>query len=211
MTCIGGGGQGRGAVHQFGFCFPGCLQVNPIYGSSPLSSGGLALKTSELGIPLTSGGASLFLFAAFAYKPLQRALGVAAMTRGALRLSAPLAMAMPAASLLAPDKAAVLGALVVVCLLRSALGTSVFTSSAIMVNAAAPPGQLGAVNGFGSSIVALLRGLGPALGGWLWSATLALGVPCHQYVTYAVVAAGLLATSFLYSDALAPPGDRSRR
>lgn len=181
-------------------------EVNPIYASSPVASGGLALRTNELGVPLTCGGISLFLFAMLAYKPIQRRLGVKPLTRWALRLSVPIALLVPAVSALPPYKLLVLVALSVIFLLRSVLGTSVFTSSAIMVNISAPPGQLGAVNGFGSSIVALLRGVGPGLGGWLWSATLAIGVPYHQYISYAVVAVGLLGTSYYYTDILSLPG-----
>jgi hypothetical protein len=48
--------------------------------------------------------------------------------------------------------------------------------------------QLGEVNGIGQTIAALVRGLGPAMGGLLWSACLALHMPGQQFAPFAAVA-----------------------
>ena len=112
-------------------------------------------------------------------------------------------MTFPLVSLLMPDhKHAALVMLSVTLVLRATTGTSVSTSAAMITNMSSPKGQLGEVNGFGMTMMALMRALGPAIGGFVWSTTLQLNIPQHQFVTYGLVAAGAFATSFLYRPAV---------
>lgn len=53
--------------------------------------------------------------------------------------------------------------------LRGAAAVTVFTNAMMLVNAAAPPGQLGEVNGVGQAVGAFVRGFGPELIGLIWS------------------------------------------
>jgi len=50
----------------------------------------------------------------------------------------------------------------------------------------------------GQTLASFVRGVGPALGGVLWAASLELHVPGHQFVVFAVIAAQSLATWLLY-------------
>ncbi len=60
----------------------------------------------------------------------------------------------------------------------------------VLVNKAAPAGQLGAVNGAGQMLASAVRGAGPALCGVLWAASLGMRVPWHQFLPFALVSAG---------------------
>lgn len=53
--------------------------------------------------------------------------------------------------------------------LRGAAAVTVFTNAMMLVNAAAPAGQLGEVNGVGQAVGAFVRGFGPELIGLIWS------------------------------------------
>lgn len=75
---------------------------------------------------------------------------------------------------------------------------SAFTGAIIMVNAAPSPDQLGDVNGVGQTLAAFVRGIGPALGGILWAASLGLHVPGHQFLTFAVIALVAVGNWFLF-------------
>ncbi len=75
---------------------------------------------------------------------------------------------------------------------------SAFTGSIIAVNAAPSPAQLGSVNGVGQTLAALVRGLGPALGGVLWSVSLGLHSAGQQFLTFAMIAGVAAATWVLY-------------
>lgn len=75
---------------------------------------------------------------------------------------------------------------------------SAFTGSIIAVNAAPAQEQLGAVNGVGQTLAALVRGVGPALGGILWAASLGLHARGQQFVTFVIIAAVAAGTIVLY-------------
>lgn len=64
----------------------------------------------------------------------------------------------------------------------------------LQINAAAPPGVTGAVNGAGQAISAGARAFGPFLGGLAWSLSIGAGFPGHQFLVFA----GLAIIAFLY-------------
>ena len=66
------------------------------------------------------------------------------------------------------------------------------------MNAGAPPGQLGVVNGVGQAVGALVRGAAPLLAGLEWALFLALGGRGHQFGAWACVAATALLGVALY-------------
>ena len=54
--------------------------------------------------------------------------------------------------------------------------------SPAQINAAGPPGAAGAVNGAGQAVSALMRAIGPTIGGFSWSASISLHMPGQQYL-----------------------------
>jgi hypothetical protein len=57
----------------------------------------------------------------------------------------------------------------------------------------------GAINGVGQTLASFVRGAGPALGGGLWSATVASGLPESQFVVFCFVSAIAIGGNVLYS------------
>lgn len=126
----------------------------------------------------------------------------------------PMALMVPACTLLGgaavPTQAGMLAAMAV----KAIAATNVFTACLILVNAAAPPGSLGAVNGAGQSLASLARALGPALGGlsWAWSHEVAGSLPAwlpHQFLPFLAVAAMAWATLPVYWGVHVPDADGS--
>lgn len=79
-----------------------------------------------------------------------------------------------------------------------------YVRSMIMVNRAAPAGQMGEVNGAGQALASLVRGAGPALAGLEWSAAvrsaaLAGAANGAQYAPFAAIAAMSLLGILLYA------------
>lgn len=68
----------------------------------------------------------------------------------------------------------------------------------VLVNTSAPRHDMGAVNGLGQTVAALVRALGPALAGVMWAASLALPFQGHQYVPFLALACAALLTQGLY-------------
>lgn len=59
--------------------------------------------------------------------------------------------------------------------------------SPAQINAAGPPGAAGAVNGAGQAVSALMRAIGPTIGGFSWSASISLHMPGQQYLVRTTV------------------------
>ena len=68
-----------------------------------------------------------------------------------------------------------------------------------MVNSAAPRDAMGAVNGFGQGLASFVRAAGPALGGLMWGLSTTVKAPAHQFLPFACVAVGFVATQMLYA------------
>lgn len=180
-------------------------EVTPIFASAAVAQGGLGFSPSQLAPSLSFGGLVLVPWALLGYPPLSKKLGVVRVLRLGLWHTAPLAILTPASSLFAgaqlPSQALMFAALG----FKAIAATNAFTSCLILVNAAAPEGSLGKVNGVGQSIASLVRAAGPALGGlaWAWSLQLA-ALPAwpawlpHQYLPFVLVALLAMGTDLVY-------------
>ena len=174
------------------------MQVVPIYASAPPADGGLGFSTTQLGLPLAVSGMAVLTFAALACKRVQRCFGIQRLARLGLYLSVPVWLVIPAASLVMPSTKGAMGILSLALTFKSVAGVSTFTSSMVMVNVASPPKQLGAVNGMGQSVAAFVRGVGPAIGGLLWSLSLGTGLPYHQFMVFAGLSVASIFASLIY-------------
>jgi hypothetical protein len=70
--------------------------------------------------------------------------------------------------------------------------------------ACAPQEQLGAVNGVGQTLAAFVRGVGPALGGVLWAASLELQQAGQQFLTFTIIALLAFGTWLLFRQVALP-------
>ncbi|GLC73711.1 hypothetical protein PLESTF_001411000 [Pleodorina starrii] len=165
-------------------------EVFPIFASAPLTSGGLGMREDQIAPPLMFFGAVLMPYSLYGYPPLQRVVGTLRLTRAGLAASVVTCLMIPAvADIRTASRVAaqvfLYGAMVVKAFAQS----SAFTGSIIAVNAAPSPAQLGAVNGVGQTLAALVRGVGPALGGLLWAVSLGLHSAGQQFLTFGLIAA----------------------
>jgi hypothetical protein len=79
----------------------------------------------------------------------------------------------------------------------------------IMVNNSATHETLGIVNGIGQASASLVRGIGPALGGWLWQVSLksGFGFPFDYHFVFVMLAV-LSVLSWLQSFTIPSSVDR---
>jgi hypothetical protein len=59
-------------------------------------------------------------------------------------------------------------------------------------------GQVGRVNGVGQALASLVRALGPAMGGSLWSLSVATAVPGSPFIVFGVVSVSSIAGYCMY-------------
>eukprot|EP00873_Tetraselmis_striata_P027647 jgi/Tetstr1/447911/TSEL_035219.t1 len=188
------------------FIFNLSNEVTPIYASAPPGDGGLGFSTGQLAVPYSVGGASLLAFGTLGFKRLQARFDTLQLARLGLLLSAGVWLLLPAASLAMPHEGVAMAAVCTAAAGRAVAGTATFTSSMVLVNVAAPPGQLGAVNGMGQAAAAFVRGVGPAVGGFAWALTLGTHLPGHQFIVFSAMSAFSLATVAVYGPHLQLPG-----
>lgn len=70
----------------------------------------------------------------------------------------------------------------------------VINPATILINQAAPSSQKGAVNGASSTLGALSRAAGPALGGGVWGTLADAEFPLHQFVPFGLMAGSAVLT-----------------
>ncbi|EFJ50590.1 hypothetical protein VOLCADRAFT_103803 [Volvox carteri f. nagariensis] len=174
-------------------------ELFPIFASAPRSSGGLGLREEQIAPPLMFFGAVLMPYSLYGYPPLQRHVGTLRLTRVGLLASVVACLMIPlVADLWTASVAFAQVFLYLAMVVKAFAQCSAFTGSIIAVNAAPAPEQLGPVNGVGQTLAALVRGVGPALGGLLWAVSLGLHSPGQQFLTFGLIAAVAAANYWLY-------------
>ena len=173
-------------------------ELLPIFASAPPRVGGLGLTPQQLAGPNSFGGFSVFAFTLFVFPRMNAALGLRSATEGSFLATAAMALTLPLPSLLGRARAAQTALLYGVLAFRGACAVVMFSNVMMLLNAAAPPGAIGEVNGVGQAVGALVRGLGPGLAGVEWALFLATGAPGHQFGAFACVAAASVAAYFIY-------------
>ncbi|EIE19491.1 MFS general substrate transporter [Coccomyxa subellipsoidea C-169] len=174
-------------------------EVRPIFASAPIRDGGLGMSTHLLSWPLSFGGLSFILFVCLGYDRFYKAVGGVWCTRWGMVLIIPTALFVPLATLFAHNKVAVMAQLFLAMAVNSIADTSAYSGSNVIINAAAPPGVAGAVNGAGQAVSALMRAFGPFLGGLAWSLSIHVGFPGHQFLVFAAVSLIAFLYQFTYA------------
>ncbi|KAG2501487.1 hypothetical protein HYH03_001264 [Edaphochlamys debaryana] len=167
----------------------------PIYATASRAQGGLGMMEEQIAPPLMFFGLVLMPYGLYGYPWLQRRLGTLRLARWGLLTAAAVCLLIPAvASLRAASAAAASVLLYFTTSIHAISLCNTAVGAMIAMNTAPSAEQLGAVNGVGQTLAALLRGVGPALGGVLWAASLGLHAPGQQFLTFALVACGALAS-----------------
>jgi len=183
-------------------------ELLPVFASAPLAAGGLGLTPAELAAALGVGGAALIVVARWGYRAIHVRVGTLACARAGLGGAVPLCLALPLPSLLpggGSSSARVL-ALSLLLAARSLAANLAFTAAMLSINVAAPPGDVGLVNGAGQTIASFVRAAGPAAGGVLWGAASLLR-PGGQFLPFALVAAAMAAAARLFHHVTPPPDE----
>eukprot|EP00200_Dunaliella_tertiolecta_P013041 CAMPEP_0202392632 /NCGR_PEP_ID=MMETSP1127-20130417/92481_1 /ASSEMBLY_ACC=CAM_ASM_000462 /TAXON_ID=3047 /ORGANISM="Dunaliella tertiolecta, Strain CCMP1320" /LENGTH=773 /DNA_ID=CAMNT_0048995161 /DNA_START=24 /DNA_END=2345 /DNA_ORIENTATION=- len=175
-------------------------ELLPIYSSSPVTHGGLDMEEKDLATLLTVYGVMLMAYSAWGYPLLQRALGTLFVARLGLVAAMVTCALLPLAHTALSE--GVLLSYVVLYVgmaIKAFAQSSSFTGSIVMVNAAPHASQLGTVNGIGQTMAALVRGLGPALGGIMWAASLSFKHAGQQAFPFTLVALVAIAAHVMYA------------
>ena len=151
----------------------------PLMCSASLESGGLSMLSGAVGAVLATGAVSTLGYTFFGYPASVRRFGRLRTFRWGLLGTAISAAMLPFPTLFVggrgggelrsvPD--AILWPILVLNMaIKNVAGVAAFTTSAIVINHAAPPGCLSRVNGIAQSIASFARAAGPAIAGGAWS------------------------------------------
>ena len=127
---------------------------------------------------------------------LQERVGVLACCSLGIMLNIPASILIPLPSLFIANRA-LFWTSTYIGLFVKALGKLLIINPAtILINQAAPVSQKGAVNGASSTLGALSRAAGPALGGGVWGMLADVRFPLHQFVPFVLMAGGALLSRF---------------
>lgn len=178
----------------------------------PVSEGGYALTSRDLGFLALSTGVPLLLTQAFLFAPLVERYGVLRILFGSLLGFGVLVMCHPALTLLATITTseqqwiALLTLSWATCIVR----VSAFTAVFIVVANSALPVDRARANGLGQALVSLVRAIGPPIFTPLFAMTIAQGA----YTLQAVFVWFILAAAAVYTAWIAhnlPPSASLKR
>jgi MFS family permease len=168
----------------------------PLYLKLDVSNGGFSFSSLDIGWLLSAGGVFLMIFAGTIMPKIGRHSKKAVFHYALLVLVAhcllwPLAGALNA-QLLTQYSSRVAEMLMypflfVLLCIKASMGSCSFMASTIQVNHSVYSEDLGIVNGFAQALAALARGIGPALGGVLWSASTAWGFVYLNFIVAALM------------------------
>ncbi|CAM6099124.1 unnamed protein product [Calypogeia fissa] len=152
------------SLHEISFA-----EIFSMWCVSPKETGGLALKSSDVGTILAISGFGMLCVQLALFPPLARCLGAIMVTRAPAMMAIPLVALFPLMPYLHGQAQWL--SINVLALLRNSLSAMAVTASFLLVNNAVPTEDRGAANGISLSCVSVFRAIGPAVGGafFAWS------------------------------------------
>ncbi|KAF8536172.1 major facilitator superfamily domain-containing protein [Trichophaea hybrida] len=175
-------------------------EIFPIFAATrEPSNAGLSLKPKIIAILLSGMGFVILSTLLFGYTWLNKRISTLSLCRGTALI---LAIAYPFFPILPTlEKTPMMINLIVLLVVRFAANSICYTSLNILVNSCVEPKVRGTWNGIAQSVISLLRTVGPAGAGFLWSWGLKSGLefPLNHYLVYllmSVIAAGQFVVSF---------------
>jgi len=178
-----------------GFIYTMLDELFPLWTVLAQNQGGLDFGTDQIGITNSVGGVAIVIIQLFVYKPFAKKLGLIRAFRFGLYTLIPIAIILPAVNLVTPDVSGLPSYVFWILLLplwvtRQLSGTLSFTTVHNLITNSVYYFNMGAANGLGQSLVALLRGIAPLTTGFLfsWSTTNGLSFPLNIYFMFFVQA-----------------------
>lgn len=155
----------------------GADEVFSFWALRTVADGGLSFTPLQIGTVNGVSGVGMLLMQLFAYVPMDKKLG----TRETLTVSslvlAPILFLVPFVHALTDYNALMWISLCVLMMLKAGWLTMTFAAVNLLVNNAAAPAIIGAVNGLSASVGATARVISPVLMGSIFAATAASGLP----------------------------------
>ncbi|KAF8242159.1 MFS general substrate transporter [Wilcoxina mikolae CBS 423.85] len=175
-------------------------EIFPIFAATvEPSNAGLSLQPEIIATLLSGMGFVILSTLLFGYTWLNKRISTLSLCRGTALILAVVYPFFPILPTL--EKTPKTISLILLLVARFAANSICYTSLNILVNSCVEPKVRGAWNGIAQSVVSLLRTVGPASAGYLWSWGLksGLGFPLNHYLVYlliSVIAAGQFVVSF---------------
>jgi len=137
----------------------------------PVSQGGIAFSTLQIGASHAISGVAMIIMQIFAYVPMDRILGTQNALTLSMTLVAPAFILVSFACNLADRKVLLWALITIVMTLKAGFGTTGFAAVNLLVNNAAGSSTVGAVNGLSASTAAIGRVLAPVVIGSIFAVT----------------------------------------
>lgn len=176
-----------------------CQEFIPLFCFAPVSSGGLGLDVSAVGLVLTVTGVAITLFQLVGLPLLLARTTSTRLLKAATVLAVPVVVLMPHVCL-APLPLRAPLFVVLVCVFKS-LAAGFYTASFMLINNSVPPSHRGGVNGLAMTAASISRGVGPVVSATLfaWSLTNGLHVPGLGVRFAFLVTAAMMGVAGLYA------------
>lgn len=150
-------------------------EVYVLWCNAKTEYGGLGWGTSETGISIAFGGLALLLSQLYMYPFAERCMGNQTLLARSLLALAPVYFFTGFIRHLISNEYALWAAILLHQLLRTMFTSFTFSSVMVLVNETTTSETLGIINGIAQAFASLVRTIGPALGGIMWSSSLRWG------------------------------------
>lgn len=190
--------------------------VFPLWTMTDPKEGGLGFTTDEIGITSSVGSLSIVVIQLGLYGPMARRLGLINTFKWGTLAAVPIFVAFPLVNYFHPDVSAwssmflMWSFIILIYIVRTFVGQLMFCAVMNLINNSVDVYNMGAANGLGQSLVALLRAIGPYFSSvmFAWSMTSGMVFPFNFYFVFvlmSVITVFILGLSFLLQPSLNTP------
>lgn len=146
-------------------------EVFSFWSVRPVSQGGIGFSTRQIGASHAISGVAMLIMQIIVYVPMDRFLGTQRTLTFSMAMVCPAFLLISFASNVADTKPLLWTLISLVMILKAGFGTTSFAAVNLLVNNAADPATVGAVNGLSASTAAIGRVLAPVVLGSIFAVT----------------------------------------
>lgn len=163
----------------------------PLLAAVPVEHGGLGFDQRHIGAFVALSGILLMVYTSVILPRITARVRTFTLLRWGVASSIAVFTLFPVTNYVAAlgSESLLWVVLVATLVVKQCAGASAFLCVMLIVNQSGSGRELGAVNGIGQSFAALARAIGPALGGFLWSASLHMEswFELHDFVLFSTI------------------------
>lgn len=165
----------------------------PLLAMSPSSDGGLSASTTDIGAVGAINGVAAVVIQLIIFYPIATKLKFVRLYRFGLILGIVVFVNYPTLNLAANKRVWLWVFLSIITVMKVACGQFAFSAITAIVSNTCPLKQVGSINGFAQSSVALFRAFSPAIAGNLlaWGFDNGFGFPLNQFFVFIMISLGL--------------------